>query len=158
MQNNGGDSLSITSDGAFSFSNLLESAASYIVSVFSQPENQTCILTNAAGTVSGSNITNIILNCILRPNISGFPNITNNAATGIPTYTLATPTSNSAGTFAYSIANESIGTIDGDILTIHDAGTTTLTATQAANGIYGVGTINATLTIGVVNACAANPC
>lgn len=136
MQNNGGNNLSVTSNGAFSFSNLLESAATYIVSVFSQPENQTCILTNATGTVSGSNITNILLNCILRPSISGFPNITNNAATGIPTYTLATPTSNSAGTFSYSIENESIGTIDGNLLTIHGIGTTTLTATQAANGIY----------------------
>jgi hypothetical protein len=91
---------------------------------------------NAAGSVSGSNITNVLLNCLIKPNITGFPDIINTHVIGLPTYTLTTPTSNSGGAFTYSIANGSIGTIDGNLLTIRGLGTTTLTATQAANGIY----------------------
>lgn len=158
LQNNGGNNMSLSWNGAFTFSSLLANLATYIVTIETEPESLVCSLSNATWTISGSNITNIWLACLARPAMSNFPNIINNAATGIPTYTLTTPTSNSIWGITYSIGNNGIWSISGNLLTIHGTGTTTLTATQAANGIYGIGTIQATLTINVVDACVSSPC
>jgi len=66
---------------------------------------------------------------------------------GAAPFTLTPPTSNSAGAFTYSSSNESVATIIGDIITIVGAGTSTITATQAADGSYGTASTTATLTV-----------
>jgi hypothetical protein len=63
------------------------------------------------------------------------------------TFTIFQPTSNSAGEFSYASSDTNIATVSGSIITILQAGTTTITATQSANGIYTSGTATATLTI-----------
>ena len=63
------------------------------------------------------------------------------------TFTIFPPTSNSAGAFSYASADTNIATVSGSIINILQAGTTTITATQSANGIYTSGTATATLTI-----------
>ncbi|MGZ6076230.1 MAG: hypothetical protein ACXWK6_00350, partial [Myxococcaceae bacterium] len=42
----------------------LTSGSPYSVTVFSQPTGQTCTVSNGAGTVGSSNVTNIVLSCI----------------------------------------------------------------------------------------------
>ena len=56
LQNNGGDNLTITSNGPFSFPTLLVSGQTYSASFFSQPTTppQTCHLTNASGTATAT--------------------------------------------------------------------------------------------------------
>jgi hypothetical protein len=66
---------------------------------------------------------------------------------GTAPFTLTAPTSNSAGAFTYTSSNTAVATISGDIVTIVGAGTSTITATQAADGSYGSGTITATLSV-----------
>jgi uncharacterized protein YjdB len=51
------------------------------------------------------------------------------------------PTSNSSGTFSYESSNTDVATVVGNTLTIVNAGSTTITATQVAAGIYSSGTI-----------------
>ena len=64
------------------------------------------------------------------------------------TAVLAPPTSTSMGSWSYSIADPSLATIQGNVLTLLNAGTTTLTASQAATGTYNAsGPYTAKLTI-----------
>jgi hypothetical protein len=56
---------------------------------------------------------------------------------GDPSFNLTNPVSNSSGAFTYTSSNTNIATITmGNIVTIVGAGTTVITATQAASGIY----------------------
>ncbi len=68
LRNNGGDELAIASSGVFTFNTALESGRRYEVSVATQPADplQVCSVANASGTVGGSNITNVRVNCALQ--------------------------------------------------------------------------------------------
>ncbi|RYZ49769.1 MAG: hypothetical protein EOP49_15480, partial [Sphingobacteriales bacterium] len=59
-------------------------------------------------------------------------------------FTLTPPSSNSAGAWSYSSSNTAVATISGSTLHIVGGGSSTITATQAANGAYGAGTATAT--------------
>ncbi|HEC19278.1 MAG TPA: VWA domain-containing protein, partial [Gammaproteobacteria bacterium] len=63
LQNNGGDNLTITADGNFTFTTAVADGASYAVTVSSQPTGQTCTVSNASGAVSGANISNVSVSC-----------------------------------------------------------------------------------------------
>jgi len=62
-------------------------------------------------------------------------------------FTLTAPTSNSAGSFSYSSSNTNVATISGNTVTIVGAGSSIITATQAADGAYGTGTTTATFVV-----------
>ena len=47
LQDNGGDNLSVTANGSFSFPAKLASGAAYSVTVLTQPSGQTCAVTPA---------------------------------------------------------------------------------------------------------------
>jgi len=49
--NNGGDTITIFSDGAFSFPTALPTGAAYNVTIEFQPDNQTCRVDNGSGVV-----------------------------------------------------------------------------------------------------------
>jgi len=65
LQLNGGDSLTISNDGIFTFTSELADAASYAVTVATQPSapSQTCTIANGTGTVAGANVTNVTVTC-----------------------------------------------------------------------------------------------
>lgn len=65
LQNNGLDTISISSNGSFSFPTKLNENATYSVSILTNPSSpsQSCIVANGTGTVVGSNITNIVVTC-----------------------------------------------------------------------------------------------
>ena len=73
------------------------------------------------------------------PTITGF-SVPAKLTTDAP-FTLSDPTSNSAGAFTYSSSNLNVATISGNQVTIVGAGTSTITATQAANGSYLTGSV-----------------
>ena len=62
-------------------------------------------------------------------------------------FTITPPTSNSAGAFTYSSNNPSVATVSGNTITITGIGTATITASQAADGIYDAGSITAPLVV-----------
>ncbi len=71
LQNNGGDDLSITSNGRFTFSTRLESGSSYTITIATQPTGQTCSVSNGSGTLEGHDVTNVLINCpLLTPNLN----------------------------------------------------------------------------------------
>jgi hypothetical protein len=67
--------------------------------------------------------------------------------TGASPVTITAPTSNSTGAFTYTSSNTAVATISGDVLTIVGAGSSTITATQAAAGSYGQGVITTVFTV-----------
>ena len=67
-----------------------------------------------------------------------------------PPFDLTNPASNSPGAFTYSINNINIASINGNRVTILGAGTTSITATQAASGIYTSKTVTVTFVVSVI--------
>ena len=64
LQDNGGDDLTISANGSFTFATPLASGASYVVTQFSQQfPNQTCTITNDQNTVGG-NVSNVAVDCV----------------------------------------------------------------------------------------------
>ena len=59
---NGTDTVTVSSNGSFTLPTPALSGSTYNVSVSTQPTNQTCLLSNNSGTVSG-NVTNIVVSC-----------------------------------------------------------------------------------------------
>jgi hypothetical protein len=66
LQNNAGDNLAISANGAFTFPQPLASGSPYAVTVLTQPSNlsQTCTIVNASGRVSGANIDDVVVTCV----------------------------------------------------------------------------------------------
>ena len=63
LQNNGGDDLSISADGTFTFATSIAYGASYSVTVKTEPTGQTCTVDNGSGTIAYTNVTNVSVTC-----------------------------------------------------------------------------------------------
>lgn len=63
LQDNGGDSLTLAANGSFTFATSLSSGAAYAVSVLTQPNGQTCTVSNGTGTVAAANVTTVAVAC-----------------------------------------------------------------------------------------------
>ena len=66
---------------------------------------------------------------------------------GVSPFTITPPTTLSAGLFSYISSNTSVATVSGNAISIIGVGTSTITATQAADGIYASDSITTTLTV-----------
>ena len=63
LQDNGGDNLTLTASGAFTFATSLASGAAYSVTVKTNPSGQTCTVSTGSGTVAAANVTNVAVSC-----------------------------------------------------------------------------------------------
>jgi hypothetical protein len=66
LQNNGGDDLSLTGNSSFVFNTALNNGAAYAVTVRTNPNGQTCLVTNGSGNISG-NVSNVLVSCTTNP-------------------------------------------------------------------------------------------
>ncbi|MGY4515788.1 autotransporter domain-containing protein [Lysobacter sp. HA18] len=66
---------------------------------------------------------------------------------GEPAFDLANPQSPSSGAFTFTISQPEVASISGRTVTLHGAGTTIITATQAANGNYTAGSVQMQLVV-----------
>jgi len=64
LQNNGGDNLSLTANGAFAFLTGLAFGAGYNVTVLTQPTTQSCTITGSTGNIAGG-VGNVVVKCAL---------------------------------------------------------------------------------------------
>jgi len=85
LQNNGGDDLTVTSNGTFNFPSRLAAGAAYAVTVKTQPAGQTCGVSNGSGNVS-ADVSNVSVTCV-----------TGSTPTPTPTPTPTGPTQGAAG-------------------------------------------------------------
>jgi hypothetical protein len=63
LQDNGGNNLSLSQSGAFTFSQALSFNSTYAVTVLTQPAGQTCSVASGSGTVGAANVTNVVVTC-----------------------------------------------------------------------------------------------
>jgi hypothetical protein len=63
LANNGANTLTVTSNGAFAFGGVLAAGAAYAVTVQSQPAGQVCTVTNGSG-VASANVSSIAVACV----------------------------------------------------------------------------------------------
>lgn len=63
LQNNGGNDLPISANGAFSFVNRLAAGETYTVTVRTQPSGQSCVVRNSSGTIQGGDASNVEVEC-----------------------------------------------------------------------------------------------
>jgi hypothetical protein len=63
LQNNGGDDLTVSANGSFSFATALLSGSTYNVTVLTPPSEQSCTVSNGSGTVSGADISDVAVVC-----------------------------------------------------------------------------------------------
>lgn len=134
-----GFTLSPTSDSAGTFSFVSSNTAVATISgnsVTIVAAGSTTITVNQAanGAYGTGSTTATLTISAIAPTIGTFTNVTKQIG-DIP-FALTAPTSNSAGAFTYVSGNASIATISGNTVTLVGPGTTTITATQAANGNY----------------------
>jgi hypothetical protein len=66
LQDNGGDTLTLSSNGTFTFTTTVASGDMYAVTVSAQPTSpsQTCAIVNDTGTVTSGPVTDVTVNCI----------------------------------------------------------------------------------------------
>lgn len=65
VQNNGGDDVTLTNDGQFTFATPVASGSPYAVTITTKPASKTCHVNHANGLIASSSITNIAVHCWL---------------------------------------------------------------------------------------------
>jgi predicted transcriptional regulator len=63
LRNNGGDNLSVSANGGFTFATSLTHGDAYAVTVLTQPTGQTCTVSSGSGTVNSANVTAVAVTC-----------------------------------------------------------------------------------------------
>jgi len=63
LQMNGGDAVTASANGAYSFAGPFQSGFAYTVALLIQPLGQNCTLSNPSGIVGSGNVTNIAVTC-----------------------------------------------------------------------------------------------
>ena len=63
LQDNGGDNLSVTGNGSFTFATPVVAGGAYNVTVKTNPSGQTCTVSGGSGTVASANITSVAVSC-----------------------------------------------------------------------------------------------
>ena len=65
LSNNGGDNLEVDANGAFTFTTAIGAGDAYSVTINIQPSSpvQACTVSNGEGSVTGANITTVVVDC-----------------------------------------------------------------------------------------------
>jgi hypothetical protein len=74
LQDNGGDNLSVSANGSFTFATPVASGAPYSVTVQTNPSGQTCTVSGGAGTVGSANVTSVAVSCAANTGTSASDN------------------------------------------------------------------------------------
>ena len=89
LQDNGGDNLSVTANGSFTFATSLASGAAYSVTVGTNPSGQTCTVSSGSGTVGTANVTSVTVTCqSIGPLTVSYVSTDTN---GVATYNMTSP-------------------------------------------------------------------
>src|SRR5271169_217510 len=67
LQNNGCDDLAISANSiSFTFPTTISDGEGYAVTIKTQPETESCMITQASGTVAGKNVVDVGIQCLVR--------------------------------------------------------------------------------------------
>lgn len=82
LRNNGGDDLTVTAGGAFTFAARVASGAGYAVTVRTQPAGQNCSVANGTGTAT-ANVNSVLVTCTTIPSFTLGGRVTGLAGAGL---------------------------------------------------------------------------
>jgi hypothetical protein len=71
LQNNGGDTLSLSTNGDFTFLTAVADGSNYEITVQTQPAGQVCSVSNGTGTLGGLGVTSVAVTCLTAYTIGG---------------------------------------------------------------------------------------
>jgi hypothetical protein len=91
LQDNGGDDLSVSSDGAFTFATPIPAGVAYNVTVKSSPSGQTCSVSGGAGTVASANVTSVAVTCTTSTKTGSQFQYSGTDANGVASYNINSP-------------------------------------------------------------------
>jgi parallel beta-helix repeat protein len=155
LQNNGGDSLPLSGDGAFTFGTPLPDLSAYSVTVSSQPAGQFCTVSNGSGALAGANVTTVGVVCntlyTIGGTVSGLSGsglvLRNNGADDLPI------AADGGFTFASSVPNG--GAYAVTVATQPGTPNQTCTVTGGGNG-DGSGTVSGASVTDILVTCVTN--
>ena len=64
LQNKAGDDLTLLANASFTFNTAVVDGENYAVTISSQPIAQSCSITHGSGSISGSNVKNVLVDYI----------------------------------------------------------------------------------------------
>ncbi|MFZ0305284.1 MAG: hypothetical protein WAL75_21515 [Terracidiphilus sp.] len=96
LLDNGGDALTVSANGTFTFKTALASGVAYAVTVGTDPSGETCKVSSGSGTVEAANITNVAVAC---------------TASAAPTYDIIVQITNLVGTIGVALDGGTPSTI-----------------------------------------------
>ncbi|HET7795868.1 MAG TPA: DUF4369 domain-containing protein [Rhizobacter sp.] len=141
LQNNGGDNLTLSQNGSFTFSGTLDNGKTYAVTVLTQPAGAVCTVGNGNGTIdsNGTDVTNVSVTCAVSTSLSGTvsglnPGTSVTLINGTTTLAVAT---NGAFAFPGTLAN---GTAYAVTVSIPPAGQTCTVANGSGTFTSGTAT------------------
>jgi 6-phosphogluconolactonase (cycloisomerase 2 family) len=91
LQDNGGDDLTVSQNGPFTFATALAAGTAYAVTVATQPSSpsQTCTVASGTGTTGSANVTNVAVTCAgATASVGKFAYVANNGDGTISGYTI----------------------------------------------------------------------
>ena len=65
LRNNEADDMTVAQNGAFTFATVVADGGCCSVAIKTQPSGQICTVTNEAGTISGTNVANVSVTCVV---------------------------------------------------------------------------------------------
>ncbi|MDH4190453.1 MAG: S8 family serine peptidase [Betaproteobacteria bacterium] len=71
LRSGGADSLSIATNGPFTFASRIANGSAYLVTVYAQPASQTCTVSNGSGTMGTSDIASVSVTCVTGFSLAG---------------------------------------------------------------------------------------
>jgi 6-phosphogluconolactonase (cycloisomerase 2 family) len=63
LQDNNGDNLTVSANGAYTFATSVAYGSPYSVTVLTQPAGQSCSIANGTGTIATTNVSNVTITC-----------------------------------------------------------------------------------------------
>lgn len=130
LTNNGADSRTITTSGAFTFVTAMPSGSAYAVAISAHPTGQTCSVTNGSGIVATSNIVNIAIDCAANSSSPGISSQPTDQSVVEPDAATFSITATGSPTPTYQWQESSDGTTFTDIAgatsATHNTGPTTI--------------------------------
>lgn len=75
LKNNGGDDLTVSADGTFSFATPLKVGASYAVTVATPPSGRSCNVAKGTGSIGANNVTDVAVDCYANVTLAIHPRV-----------------------------------------------------------------------------------
>jgi hypothetical protein len=149
LQDNGGNNLTVSANGPFTFSTPIAVGGTYSVTVFSQSgaTAQTCVVTQGSGTVGSSNVTSVTVTCTTNKyTIGGTTSGLGGTGLVLQDNGASNLTVNANGTFTFSNSIASGGTYAVTVLTNPSNPTQTCVVTQGSGTVSNANVTNIAVT------------